>query len=91
MYQPLPPDPASDSPARQRRSTLIFSLPALLVVCALLAGTAQAPVAKAVATATSQDLSPTERQRRDRDSALSKRALFHRHGGALAHPFTRYL
>ena len=33
-------------------------------VCALLAGTAQAPVAKAVATATSQDLSPTERQRR---------------------------
>ena len=38
MYQPLPPDPASDSPARQRRTTLIFSLPALLVVCALLAG-----------------------------------------------------
>jgi carboxyl-terminal processing protease len=34
------------------------------VVCGLLAGTAQAPVAKAVATADSQDLSPTERQRR---------------------------
>ncbi len=43
---------------------LIFSLPALLIVCALLAGTAQAPVAKAVATANTQDLSPTERQRR---------------------------
>jgi carboxyl-terminal processing protease len=64
VYQPLPPEPASSAPARQRRTTLIFSLPALLVVCALLAGTAQAPVAKAVATATSQDLSPTERQRR---------------------------
>jgi len=51
-------------PAKQRRNTLIFSLPALLVVCALLAGTAQAPVAKAVATANSQELSPTERQRR---------------------------
>ena len=62
MYQP--PESASNAPARQRRFTLIFSLPALLVVCALLAGTAQAPVAKAVATATSQDLSPTERQRR---------------------------
>jgi carboxyl-terminal processing protease len=54
----------SHQPAKQRRNTLIFSLPALLVVCALLAGTAQAPVAKAVATANSQDLSPTERQRR---------------------------
>ncbi|HEY0941241.1 MAG TPA: carboxy terminal-processing peptidase [Steroidobacter sp.] len=54
----------SHPPAKQRRSTLIFSLPALLVVCALLAGTAQAPVAKAVATVNSQDLSPTERQRR---------------------------
>jgi carboxyl-terminal processing protease len=42
----------------------LFSLPALVVVCGLLAGTAQAPVAKAVATADSQDLSPTERQRR---------------------------
>ncbi|HYO23848.1 MAG TPA: hypothetical protein VEQ85_02770, partial [Lacipirellulaceae bacterium] len=64
MYQPLPPELATNAPAKQRRTTLIFSLPALLVVCALLAGTAQAPVAKAVATATSQDLSPTERQRR---------------------------
>ena len=45
-------------------ATLLFSLPALLVVCGLLAGTAQAPVAKAVATANTQDLSPTERQRR---------------------------
>lgn len=59
MYQSPPHEPA-----KQRRNTLIFSLPALLVVCALLAGTAQAPVAKAVATANSQDLSPTERQRR---------------------------
>ena len=59
MYQSPSPEPA-----KQRRNTLIFSLPALLVVCALLAGTAQAPVAKAVATANSQDLSPTERQRR---------------------------
>src|SRR6188474_1073337 len=57
------PEPAR-KPARPRRATLLFSLPALLVVCGLLAGTAQAPVAKAVATATSQDLSPTERQRR---------------------------
>jgi carboxyl-terminal processing protease len=39
-------------------------LPALLVVCGLLAGTAQAPVAKAVATSNAQELSPTERQRR---------------------------
>jgi carboxyl-terminal processing protease len=54
----------SHEPAKQRRTTLIFSLPALLVVCALLAGTAQAPVAKAVATANPQELSPTERQRR---------------------------
>jgi carboxyl-terminal processing protease len=51
-------------PARPRRATLLFSLPALVVVCGLLAGTAQAPVAKAVATADTQDLSPTERQRR---------------------------
>ncbi len=65
MYQSLPPQPARpQSPARQRRFTLLFSLPALVVVCGLLAGTAQAPVAKAVATADSQDLSPTERQRR---------------------------
>ncbi|HXS92230.1 MAG TPA: carboxy terminal-processing peptidase [Steroidobacteraceae bacterium] len=57
------PEPAR-KPARPRRATLLFSLPALLVVCGLLAGTAQAPVAKAVATADTQDLSPTERQRR---------------------------
>lgn len=59
MYQSPSPEPA-----KQRRNTLIFSLPALLLVCALLAGTAQAPVAKAVATANTQDLSPTERERR---------------------------
>lgn len=69
MYQSLPHEPArppaqQPSRARSRRSTLLFSLPALLVVCGLLAGTAQAPVAKAVATADTQDLSPTERQRR---------------------------
>ena len=63
MYQsPLPE--AARKPVRSRRATLLFSLPALLVVCGLLAGTAQAPVAKAVATADTQDLSPTERQRR---------------------------
>jgi carboxyl-terminal processing protease len=63
VYQSPMPEPAR-RPARPRRATLLFSLPALLVVCGLLAGTAQAPVAKAVATADSQDLSPTERQRR---------------------------
>src|SRR5687768_1912909 len=63
VYQPPLHEPARQ-PARSRRTTLLFSLPALLVVCGLLAGTAQAPVAKAVATADSQDLSPTERQRR---------------------------
>lgn len=63
MYQPPLPEPARQ-PVRSRRATLLFSLPALLVVCGLLAGTAQAPVAKAVATADTQDLSPTERQRR---------------------------
>jgi carboxyl-terminal processing protease len=63
VYQSPMPEPAR-KPARPRRATLLFSLPALLVVCGLLAGTAQAPVAKAVATADSQDLSPTERQRR---------------------------
>ena len=62
MYQP----PARTLPAHARRAvaTLLFSLPALLIVCALLAGTAQTPVANAVATADTQDLSPTERQRR---------------------------
>jgi len=49
---------------------LLLGVPALLVVCGLLAGTAQTPVpaAKAVANSTQQtggqDLAPTERQRR---------------------------
>jgi carboxyl-terminal processing protease len=55
--------PSQDSAPRQRRFTLLFSLPALLIVCGLLAGTAQTPVANAVANS-GQDLSPTERQRR---------------------------
>jgi carboxyl-terminal processing protease len=57
-------EPVPSAPTRRRRYTLVFSLPALLVVCGLLAGTAQAPVAKAVATASTHDLLPTERQRR---------------------------
>ena len=65
MYQQPSQDQESHRAARPRRFTLFFSLPALLIACALLAGTAQAPVANAVATASSpQDLSPTERQRR---------------------------
>jgi carboxyl-terminal processing protease len=66
VYQSPSHEPARSQPAspRRRRFTLLFSLPALLVVCGLLAGTAQAPVAKAVATADTQDLAPTERQRR---------------------------
>lgn len=63
--------PSRDTPARDsasstapRRFTLLFSLPALLIACGLLAGTAQAPIANAVATASTQDLNPTERQRR---------------------------
>ncbi len=63
MYQSTSKEPASNAPTR-RRATLFFSLPALLVLCGLLAGTAQAPVAKAVATTSAQDLAPTERQRR---------------------------
>jgi carboxyl-terminal processing protease len=64
VYQSPSRAPAPETP-RRRRFTLFFSLPALVVVCGLLAGTAQAPVAKAVATAsTQQDLSPTERERR---------------------------
>lgn len=55
--------PSQDSAPRRRRFTLLFSLPALVIVCGLLAGTAQTPVANAVAN-TGQDLSPTERQRR---------------------------
>jgi len=67
VYQSPSHDPvrtdSSPAPA-QRRFTLFFSLPALVVVCGLLAGTAQAPVAKAVATSNTHELSPTERQRR---------------------------
>lgn len=55
--------PSQDSAPRRRRFTLLFSLPALVIVCGLLAGTAQTPVANAVANS-GQDLSPTERQRR---------------------------
>ncbi len=66
MYQPPRDSQTSprDTSTAPRRFTLLFSLPALLIACALLAGTAQAPVANAVATASTQDLSPTERQRR---------------------------
>ena len=67
MYQPSRETPARDGAPRTtpRRFTLLFSLPALLIACGLLAGTAQAPVANAVATtAATQDLNPTERQRR---------------------------
>lgn len=60
MYQV----PSKHSAARPRRFTLLFSLPALLVLCVLLASTAQTPVANAVASATTQDLTPTERHRR---------------------------
>jgi carboxyl-terminal processing protease len=65
VYQSPSQDSASPAP-RSRRFSLLLSLPALLLACALLVGTAQAPVANAVATASpsSQDLSPTERQRR---------------------------
>jgi carboxyl-terminal processing protease len=59
--------PSSDSAAGTlagRRLKLFFSVPALILACALLAGTAQAPVGSAVATTTSQDLSPTDRHRR---------------------------
>jgi len=63
VYQPASKEHAPTAP-RRRRTTLFFSLPALLVVCGLLAGTAQAPVARAVATTSSQDLAPTERHRR---------------------------
>jgi carboxyl-terminal processing protease len=69
VYQSPSPEPARPRPttaaaSRKRRFTLMFSLPALLVVTALLAGTAQAPVAQAVVTAQSFDLAPTERHRR---------------------------
>ncbi len=67
MYQLPSRDSAPPATRRRRRVSLLIGVPALLIVCGLLAGTAQAPVpaAKAVANSTSsQDLSPTERQRR---------------------------
>ncbi len=66
MYQAPMHGSDSDAPRTtgRRRLTLMFSVPALVLVSALLAGTAQAPVAKAVATADVQELSPTERHRR---------------------------
>ena len=69
MYQ-LPSQHSAPQTTRRRRPlNLLIGVPALLIVCGLLAGTAQTPVpaAKAVAatsTTTGQDLSPTERQRR---------------------------
>jgi carboxyl-terminal processing protease len=64
VYQSASPEPLAQPRTKRRRYALFFSVPALVLACALLAGTAQAPVAKAVATANSQDLSPTERHRR---------------------------
>jgi carboxyl-terminal processing protease len=64
VYQSPSSAPASPTTPLTRRFTLFFSLPALVVVCGLLAGTAQAPVAQAVATADTHALMPTERQRR---------------------------
>jgi len=64
VYQSRSQVPSSGPSTRRRRFTLFYSLPALLVVCGLLAGTAQAPVAQAVATSSAHELSPTERQRR---------------------------
>lgn len=46
------------------RLALRFSIPALLGICSLLAGTTQTPVAEAVATVESHELAPTERQRK---------------------------
>jgi len=64
VYQSPSPAPASPTSPLKRRFTLFFSLPALVVVCGLLAGTAQAPEAQAVATTDTHALAPTERQRR---------------------------
>ena len=50
--------------AGRPRLALRFSIPALLAVCVLLAGTTQTPVAQAVASVDSHDLAPTERQRK---------------------------
>jgi carboxyl-terminal processing protease len=63
VYQPQSNDSAPQGATRRRRFTLLLSLPALILTCALLAGTQPAPVANAVATGT-QDLAPTERQGR---------------------------
>jgi len=63
VYQPQSHDPAPEGAKSRRRFTLLFSLPALVLTCALLAGTQPAPEANAVATGT-QDLVPTERQGR---------------------------
>jgi carboxyl-terminal processing protease len=67
VYQLPSQDSAPPAARRRRRVSLLIGVPALLVVCSLLAGTAQTPVpaAKALANSTSsQNLSPTERQRR---------------------------
>jgi carboxyl-terminal processing protease len=71
VYQLPSQQPAPQAAQRRRRLNLLLGVPALLVVCGLLAGTSQTPVpaAKAVANSTQQatagqDLSPTERQRR---------------------------
>jgi carboxyl-terminal processing protease len=59
--------PSSDSAAgalKGRRLKLFLSIPALILACALLAGTAPAPVGQAVANTSSEDLSPTDRHRR---------------------------
>jgi carboxyl-terminal processing protease len=58
------PISAPSRPKARPRLALRFSIPALLGVCVLLAGTTQTPVAQAVATVESHDLAPTERQRR---------------------------
>ena len=67
MYQAPSSASAPSAPERRKRFALRLSLPALLVACAMLAGTAQAPVASAVVatnSAASPDLNPTERERR---------------------------
>ena len=64
MYQPHSQDSAPQSAQRRWRFTLLASLTALVLGCALLAGTPQAPVANAVAVAVATDLAPTERQSR---------------------------
>jgi carboxyl-terminal processing protease len=60
VYQHSPSETAN----KARRLRLFLSIPALVIACALLAGTAQAPVGKAIATTTSQELAPNDRHRR---------------------------